>query len=661
MTTVTNATVVAQPYATRASARPQVLDNGWVVTANYLNNAYYLQVDKNDGNGFVPLCFVVDTTNLKEFFTMASKGNTLYFIGAYVTHAYYWIIDVPTQMNVNIFSNFKMIYPERHSVYGDVDVIRDGDTLHFAETVMTPQYSSSRNIRYAKAVINSDTSLTWGPIEQASTVNNYYNQNANLVVSIAVDKSGIPMIAVQARSNFIYGPTITTGDEYMINVYRRDTTLSNTWEAMPANWSARTVYKGDASSLEQKAPSMIYVPQSVNGLVNGRFWVAWFGYDNANPTASNLWVAYSDDNGKTWTVSKLTTGTGNNVENPSMTFNSKNEVFVVFPRVLYDSVSYFKHSNNAWGTLQTIQGNNGTTQGRSYPSTALTTALDIVVPYTVFLNNRNSKVALFGSWITVEISVAPGHLGVKTDRANLLTYAITTDGTMSTITEKLNGVVIGTKTAAKGASQVLGLTAAQWDALRFGRYKELTGAENTLSVEMGKYVFTYTFDKRPATDADVLTALKALKDTQEINLPAAKGKLAAVVRSMGIPAEDTDTLDKLRESLTGIRPVYTGNTLITVAGNALNTITYTVPITAPASAKTIVIKIPGLRTGQGPSVVSIEAGAIKNFLANESSYSEYRHTINSYTATQVNITSRVFNGNSIYLTPGTYMVEYTAY
>jgi hypothetical protein len=63
------------------------------------------------------------------------------------------------------------------------------------------------------------------------------------------------------------------------------------------------------------------------------------------------------------------------------------------------------------------------------------------------------------------------------------------------------------------------LTEAQWDTIRFGKYADATGGKNTLTIEMGDQKWTYTFDKRLATDADILSAVKAAKDASETITP----------------------------------------------------------------------------------------------------------------------------------------------
>lgn len=153
------------------------------------------------------------------------------------------------------------------------------------------------------------------------------------------------------------------------------------------------------------------------------------------------------------------------------------------------------------------------------------------------------------------ISVTPGDIGQKTDKNNLLTYSITTDGEMSTITEKINGTVVNTRNTTSGQAVTLGLTQAQWDAIRFGKYADATGGKNTLTVEMGTDKWTYTFDKRLATDADIVSAVKATQDANEVYLPAQINRLAEVARGKGavIPSNPKfdDVIDGIKNSANG--------------------------------------------------------------------------------------------------------------
>ncbi|MFP3427100.1 hypothetical protein, partial [Pseudoalteromonas sp. SIMBA_162] len=89
---------------------------------------------------------------------------------------------------------------------------------------------------------------------------------------------------------------------------------------------------------------------------------------------------------------------------------------------------------------------------------------------------------------TTEISVPQGDLGTFTEGNNLLNYSITTDGEMSTITERVNGVVVGTKNLTNGEVTTVSVPSETWGSISLGK-------NTTLTIEMGGEVFTYTFKK----------------------------------------------------------------------------------------------------------------------------------------------------------------------
>lgn len=170
------------------------------------------------------------------------------------------------------------------------------------------------------------------------------------------------------------------------------------------------------------------------------------------------------------------------------------------------------------------------------------------------------------------ITPSTGDLGQKTNKDNLLTYSIS-NGTMSVITEKVNGITVGTKTATNGQSLTVSLTQAQWDAVRYGKYANATGGRNTLTIEMGTEVWTYTFDKIPPVDAQITELLKSHIDSADVAIPAKKALLGALIRGKGGAVNDTDSLEVMASAIGGIplgRKWATGSF---TGGDGLKTIT----------------------------------------------------------------------------------------
>lgn len=313
------------------------------------------------------------------------------------------------------------------------------------------------------------------------------------------------------------------------------------------SWATVTVY--GLVNYTQSSPSAIFVPQSVNGLANGRIWVAWHGYDATQTTILQVRVSYSDDGGVTWSAMQKLTTQANRHFNPTTSYDMSNNIYIyMVGDVTNDSLGMLKNTNGTWEPIQTIHSVGA---GVNSPS-AIEFIGNSSKPPIIFKDLGTNTIKFYGTWTVTTISVTQGTLGTKDNRNNLLTYAITTDGTMSTITEKVNGVVVGTKTATSGESLIAGLTQAQWDAVKFGKYADATGGSNTLTVEMGTEKWTYTFDKRLATTDDILTAVKANQDVQATYLPAVKSKLASAITAKGGTASGSDTWSALESAVGGI-------------------------------------------------------------------------------------------------------------
>jgi len=408
-----------------------------------------------------------------------------------------------------------------------------GTELHAAYTCKNSTYPNSFNIRYAKGAISASTgAVTWEVPENRTT----FNTTGSFVES--------PTIVVTADGNPLIIAKHTDPPTNSIRWYKR---------APNGTWLYSAVY-GD--SYAHASPSAIFVPQSINGLTNGRVWVSWHGTDATDTSQYNIRVAYSDDGGATWTVAKLTSGNYTQAL-PSITANKNNEVFIIFegriptgpPNAL--EIREIKWTvSGGWGATTTLTSI-GTSVER-WPSALYDPSFDFMEPLFVYMGA--SKVGFYGAWTVNAISVTPGDIGFKSDKSNLLSYNITTDGSMSEILEMVNGVTIATKTAASGASLVVGLTQEQWDSVRYGKYKDNAGGRNTLSISMGADTWTYTFDKGLAAGDDLLSAVKAAQDAKEVFLPSVKAKLAAVIRSIGVPVLDIDAWDTFISAIGTIVP-----------------------------------------------------------------------------------------------------------
>lgn len=541
MPTITDATVVAQAYDTSGNGgrKTAYLSNGWIVTSAYdsTGKVIYFQVDKRDGNGFTTLCNI-GSTNVDGRWAISNNGNTVHILFTYTSDICFIKFDATNVTNTNLVNTRATI--DSQGSLGNVSLaINEAKTeLHATWSSKNSTYSSSFNIRYAKGAINADGTVTWGAVEQITQLN---NSAVNIINPSIICINNKAYISVE----------YSTAGDMRIYLLTNAFTTKDTLTIMNANWGSKTIYSG--GSYAQSSPSAIFVPQSINGLANGRIWVAWHGTDVTDTTAPNIRVAYSDDLGVTWSaMQKLTSGNVNPSSNASLTANKVGKISILYG-LNYGTGSSFDlrkiEYSGTWGTSTLIKN----TTVFPFVSTLYDLSLNNTEP--LFIYKDTTKVGFYGTWTVTTISVTPGDIGQKTDKNNILSYSITTDGTMSTITEKINGTVVNTRTANSGDAITLGLTQAQWDAIRFGRYADATGGRNTLTVEMGTDKWTYTFDKRLATDADILSATKAVKDSNEVYLPAQISRLADAAKGKGavIPANPKidDVVDGIKNAPSG--------------------------------------------------------------------------------------------------------------
>jgi hypothetical protein len=530
MPVINDSTVVASAYTTSASARPQRLSNGWLislvsVSANVLN--LYKSID----NGITWTLFTSYNVGFPVYgYSIATKGNDIYVVHGLNASGTYYIRSKSWHSDGTVIAIIQEDIDTAQSSIGSCSLAINstGTELHACWSSKNATYPNSFNVRYAKGTIAVNGSVTWGTVEQVNKNNDGTHMVEPSIIILPNNK-----VIILARMNVSGSERIMCFTNNYIT--KQFVTLSDTW-------GNKEVYLG--STYAQSSPSAIFVPPSINGLVNGRIWVAWHGTDSTDNVVNNIRSSYSDDLGVTWaTMVKHTTGNTSNQDFPSVTANKSNVVRILYNSNSYGGVRKISNINGAWGTIANASGFvNGLT---TYPSCLYDITCDCIEPLFIYKNSISTKVGFYGSWIVTTISVVQGAIGSKSDKANLLAYSITTDGTMSTITESVNGITVGTKTATSGQSLITGLTQAQWDAVKYGKYKDVTGGLNTLTVSMGTDIWTYTFDKRLATTDDITSAMKAVQDTQSTMLPSIKAKLASAIRSKGGNINDTDSFDNI--------------------------------------------------------------------------------------------------------------------
>jgi hypothetical protein len=365
-------TVVASPYNTIGSGGRKLvkLSNGWLVVClrNGSTNAIFY-VSKNNGVDWQVLTTTVGTDY--NDVALTSAGTRVFCLATRGT------------MNTNFFFNFDATTaPASLSTTQNLDANQSffqncslatngaGTELHATWSSKNSTYANSFNIRYMKGSISAvDGGVTWTSLEQLTSHNttNFDNRNPSIVVRA----DNTPVIIYDYTS-------VDTGQAIM--------RLSKSG----ASWLIASAYYISGVH-KQTSPSATFVPQSVNGLANGRIWIAWQGKDAVDPNNNQLFVSYSDDGGITWTTQKLTTGTW--INPVSITVNKNNKVFIVYSTGAVNTVlTKITNDGTGWSAPVTISS----TSSPLYPSTLYDTALDFSEP--LFVYKSGTKVGFYGTW-----------------------------------------------------------------------------------------------------------------------------------------------------------------------------------------------------------------------------------------------------------------------
>lgn len=209
----TPVTVVNSAYTTSATARPQHLSNGWIVTAEMdaSRRDIYLHVSEDNGVTWNQLCWVAQSDTHTCFFALTSYGTKVYLLKqcGYSTATYLAVypIETTTQTNINIISMSHQVVPNASFTDGSGCSIAVSSTgeLTVACSDKTPTYSSSFNIRSAKSI---DGGVTWTKQDGAAGVDQLYvfntsgNDSTNPYVQY--DKNNKPILFFQQSSNGYY-------------------------------------------------------------------------------------------------------------------------------------------------------------------------------------------------------------------------------------------------------------------------------------------------------------------------------------------------------------------------------------------------------------------------------------------------------------------------
>lgn len=539
----TDAALFTGANATASSAggrRAVRLENGWhvVVLSKTDYHEFFVYKPEQTNASWQPLCHMYYSSINETGISMEAIGNYVYFVSSDTNNLESYGFDATTVPNQNLYNTppyFIDNITTNEIAVESVSLIRNitGTELHVAWSGKNSSYNATVNVRYAKGTVTAPGSVTWGAaVQKTKEIGSSTRYN---FPSIILTQEGNPLIFAQYSNNNANAGIFVLGAGTMTH-----STVDGPYQFLPS---------GPISTYVHQAPSALLVPKFINGKDKGRIYLVWHGTSQFN-TREDIYYAYSDDSGLNWSnYSQITTGY--NVY-PSITANKDGKVFVTFQRE-FEEIHYVEWEEVNWSSEKSLYvGENGFAPSAVFDPTF---TFEFDIPLAIY--TTDTKVGISGGAPIVSINVGEGSIGAKTEanKSSFLTYAITSDSAMSTVTEKLNGTVINTRTLTSGQSATIGLTQGQWDSLRFGKYRDAAGSRNEVEVSMGNEAWTFTFNKKPAYDADMFTAIEAIRDSEETHLPSVKKELADAISSKSVPAASTDSFDTLVTKIESIHSV----------------------------------------------------------------------------------------------------------
>jgi hypothetical protein len=371
----TPVSVVGSAYTTSASARPQKLSNGWIVTAETSGSTVYFQVSKDGGATFNPLTTLTITTT--GGWSICSKGTIIYFVGtsSNATTLTFYTFDattVPSSITTGDTNYGYKTIDTSQSAFNGCSITIDSNGKQWATWASkNSTYPNSFNIR----VSSSTDGTTWASPTQLTTYNSTGLDVKNPCV--VIKGNGYPIILVDSN-----GTAAVEGIYY--------TNYNGT------SWSSLgTVYTNDGYT--QSNPSAVV---DSAGVIH----VTWQGYDSTDVNPTNIRYSKSTDGGATWSAMlKLTSGnvSGQGQYYPSITADKNNNVYVLWRGIdsavnaTYNQIRKIVWNGSAWGSITTITSN--TTGDAVNPST-LANYTDFTDPLTIYMDNVAGAVKFRGVW-----------------------------------------------------------------------------------------------------------------------------------------------------------------------------------------------------------------------------------------------------------------------
>lgn len=539
-TSISSLQLTAKGNGGRKSVR---LDNGTLITTVLNGDKLYIMKSVNDGATWSTL----DSASVGVQDVAIATDGTYFWVARTLSRAIWvavwtedeWIGEIEVDSGYTSLAGISLVANKSKT------------EVHLAVSATTSAYKY-HNIYYVKGYVTKGTGWINWDIPQQWTKENSSNTKA-LFPSVEVDKDDNPVIACFSWTEFSSGvyPRYT-----MQALSRRKTGFG---QGVRYSTQYSTIYATGSNTELQYSPNMLFVPPEITGTPNGRLWVTWTG-DKSESTTRHLWVNYSDNGGSTWgEPTKLyTAGSDKGADNPVLTASKDGKVSIIYSQQTAKNtynVGRFDFVEGAWVEASPINTSN--IEVESYPTAIVDFNISYDVPLVV--NTEQNGTFFTGAWENnVRLNLTDDYAGKFKNPDSLLTYSFTMGDNIGTVTEKVNGVVVGTKENIQlNQPYTLSLTKTQWVSVP-------VGDRNVITLAVKGDEFNFYFDKRLPDDATLLETLKGLGEVKTY-VQNSRSELANIINSKGGSASNTDSLMALVDSLKNlptkrwVSGVYSGN------------------------------------------------------------------------------------------------------
>jgi len=408
--------ITPNAYTTSASARPQVLSNGWIVSVFIDEATNYFMFYKSEDNGTTwQLLGSRYRNGLSTNLSVSSYGNNVYCIGTQLLGVNSSAVS-GYRMDVTNFAStvslFTLDSTQNDFAGCSIAVNPTNGHLTAAWSSKNATYPNGFNIRSAKSV---DGGVTWTRQNGTAGVDQvtYFNDaSLNFRNPYVIYKNN-------GHPSIIY--------DYTYDGRIRCNNYSGTeWQTM---FTDVTVYQ--LNGYGHFLPSATVQRYGANV---GRIWVAWHGTDATDNTRTNIRVSRSDDNGVTWSaMTKLTTGNTYDNLNTSITSDKDGNVYVYFQgksasNTTFDNIKYIKWDGSSWGSVVQLATQN--VANVRFPSTC-DNYYDFEQPITIWQDNQN-----FGDKVLLHMNGANNSTVFTDDSGKVWTA---TNAIVSTAQSKFGG------------------------------------------------------------------------------------------------------------------------------------------------------------------------------------------------------------------------------